>query len=154
MTLDDALSAYAAGLEAEIGLLRQVAALADQQRDASSRDDLDGLAVLADRRTALMAGLGEVETRLGPLRALIIVNLPQVTVRPGFVRAQACHREAAELVRRISASDTRLVDELQAALVDRRELAHTLETGGATLAAYRRVLAPTIASAELVDRHG
>ena len=77
-----------------------------------------------------------------------------MTPRPGFGPAQARHREAETLVRRITASDTRLVDELQTALVERRQLAHALETGGATLAAYRRVLTPTIASAELVDRLG
>jgi hypothetical protein len=154
MTLDDALTAYAAGLDAEMGLLQQVAALAADQRHASSDGDLDALAGLADRRAALMTALAEVESRIQPLRRLIIESLPHVTTRPGFGPAQARHREAQALVGRIAASDLRLVDELQAALVDRRQLAQALETGGATLAAYRRVLAPTIASAELVDRLG
>lgn len=154
MTLDDALTAYAAGLDAEMGLLQQVAALAADQRHASGDGDLDALAGLADRRAALMTALAEVESRIQPLRRFIVESLPHVTTCPGFGLAQARHRVAQALVGRIAASDSRLVDELQAALVDRRQLAQALETGGATLAAYRRVLAPTIASAELVDRLG
>jgi hypothetical protein len=154
MMLDDTLSAYAAGLEAEIGLLRQVATLAGEQRDVSGSAQIDLLGTLADRRADLMTALTEIETRLVPLRQAIVENLPHVTARPGFAQAQARHREAEALVGQITRSDAHLVDEIQSALLERRQLAQALETGGATLAAYRRVLSPTIASAELVDRRG
>jgi hypothetical protein len=152
MDLTDALAAYAAGLDAELGILNQVESLARSQRRASQGDDLEQIAGLADRRSRLMAALADLELRLQPIRAMILAGFPRVRALAGFAAASARHREAAALVQRIQASDHDLLAELQAALAARRQLAHDLEAGGATLAAYRRVIAPGVASAGLVDR--
>ncbi|HEY8535254.1 MAG TPA: hypothetical protein VIL25_02360, partial [Vicinamibacterales bacterium] len=52
--LDAALSAYAAGLEAEMELLRQLAKLSAAQRAASGTADPDSLARFSDERTRLL----------------------------------------------------------------------------------------------------
>lgn len=152
--LADALTAYVAGLDAEIGLLHQIESLASAQRQAQTDEDFGGLARVADRRNRLMAALAELEHRLHPIRALIVQHLEQARKVPSFEEAANRHREASDLINRIMSGDRTLVALLEEALTTRRQLAHTLEAGGATLAAYRRVLTPTIASAELVDRHG
>lgn len=152
--LSDALSAYVAGLDAEIGLLHQIESLAGAQRHAQGDEDFASLAGIADRRNRQMAGLAELEHRLHPIRALIVQHLDQARTVPSFDEAATRHREASALIARIMSADRTLVTLLEEALATRRELAHTLEAGGVTLAAYRRVLTPTIASAELVDRRG
>ncbi len=154
MTLDDALAAYAAGLDSELALLRQVEALAAEQHDRITGSAFEEVASIADRRATLMADLAELERQLHPVRAQIVGNLPAARAAAGFGAASARHRTAEALVARIMAADRALVDQLQAALADRRELAHVLEAGGATLAAYRRVIAPGVGSASLVDRLG
>jgi hypothetical protein len=152
--LADALTAYVAGLDAEIGLLHQIESLAATQRRAQGDDDFAGVARVADRRNRLMAALAELEHRLHPIRALVVQHLDQARRVPIFEEAAERHRHASDLIKRIMSADRTLVVLLEEALVARRQLAHTLEAGGATLAAYRRVLTPTIASAELVDRRG
>lgn len=152
--LDDALAAYAAGLDAEIGLLRKIEALAALQRQVSSRDDLTALTAVAEQRNRIMSALAELELRLHPLRVVIVEHLAEVRALPGFERAAERHREAATLINRIMTTDRTLVTLLEEALETRRRLAHVLEEGGATLAAYRRVLAPSITSAGLVDTRG
>jgi hypothetical protein len=152
--LADALTAYVAGLDAEIGLLHQIESLAGTQRRAQSGDDFSTLTRVSDRRNRLMAALAELEHRLHPIRALIVQQLDAARAAQGFEEAVQRHRDASALINRIMSADRTLVTLLEEALATRRQLAHTLEAGGATLAAYRRVLTPAIASAELVDRHG
>jgi len=152
--LADALTAYAAGLDAEIGLLRQIEALASGQRVVSGRDDLTALTGMSEHRNRLMSGLAELELRLHPIRALIVEHLAIARALPAFEAAAERHRLAASLIGRIMATDRTLMTLLEEALETRRRLAHSLEEGGLTLAAYRRVLAPSISSAGLVDRRG
>lgn len=152
--LADTLSAYLAGLDAEIGLLHQVEALSKAQREAQHQDDLLTLGQVAERRNRLMAGLAELEHRLHPFRVLVVEHLDDARRLPAFDDAVTRHRQASEQITRIMSADRVLVTLLEEALTARRELAHALEAGGTTLAAYRRVLTPTIASAELVDRRG
>jgi hypothetical protein len=152
--LADALTAYIAGLDAEIGLLRQVEALAQAQRHAPGAEDLSALSAIADRRNRLMGALADLEHSLQPIRALIVANLSAARGMPSFDEAARRHRDAADLISRIMSGDRTLMTLLEEALHVRRELAQSLEAGGATLAAYRRVLTPTVSSAGLVDRLG
>jgi hypothetical protein len=152
--LADALSAYIAGLDAEIGLLRQVDALAAAQRQLPRADDFGALAAIADRRNRLMTALADLEHSLQPIRDLIVANLPLARQVPIFDDAATRHREAADLISTIMSGDRTLVTLLEEAMHVRRELAQSLEAGGATLAAYRRVLTPSVSSAGLVDRMG
>jgi hypothetical protein len=150
----DALTAYIAGLDAEIGLLRHVNALSAAQRGVPNSDDLTTLAGLAERRSRVMAALASLEHSLNPVRALIVQHLELARSVDVFDEAVRRHREAADLITRIMSGDRTLMTLLEEALSTRRELAQSLEAGGATLAAYRRVLTPQIASAGLVDTHG
>jgi hypothetical protein len=149
--LADALTAYVAGLDAEIGLLRHIEALAVAQRRVPQSDDLSALAGFADRRNRVMAALADLEHSLHPIRALIVQHLALART---FDEAARRHREAADLVNRIMSTYQLLMTLLEEALNVRRQLAQALEAGGATLAAYRRVLTPSIVSAGLVDTHG
>jgi len=152
--LTDALNAYVAGLDAEIGLLRQVEAHASAQRQVPRNEDLNALNGVTERRNRLMVALASLEQSLHPIRRLIVEHLADVQGLPEFDLAVRRHREAADSIARIMSSDRTLVTLLEEALDTRRRLAHDLEAGGTTLAAYRRVLTPVVGSTGLVDRRG
>lgn len=154
MQLADAIAAYAAGLEIELGLLRRVQALAHEQRDCFARNHLAGLAGVAARRAALMNDLADAEARLAPFRERILAQLAEARRHAGFARADALGREAQDLVRDLVDHDRAFLGDLEASLESRRIEVHALDTGGATLAAYRRVVAPPPAHANLVDQRG
>ena len=154
MTLDDALAAYAAGLDTEIACLQQVSALAREQRDAWTRGQLTPLGSLAARRAALMHELSAIETQLAPLRDRLLLEPVRVRQRPGYAAAEARSRDAQALVTWLMDADRSFLIDLETTLEARRREVQQLETGGATLAAYRRVVVPTVASAGLVDRRG
>jgi len=154
MTFDDVLLAYADGLDAEIAILRKVDALALEQRSAWARDELLPLGSLATRRAALMHELAATETRIAPLRDRLRGDLVRARRTPGYPRAEALGEEAQALIRTLMAADRKFLIDLEASLEDRRREAHDLDTGGATLAAYRRVVAPRVATAGLFDQRG
>lgn len=154
MLLDDVLDAYTSGLEAEIALLRQVDALADGQRAAFARGEIVDLAGLATRRAELMHELSAAEARLAPWRARILANLPIAHRSAAFPAADARGREAQALVRQLVERDRSFLNDLESTLEHRRREVHDLDTGGATLAAYRRVVAPARASSGLIDSRG
>ena len=52
------------------------------------------------------------------------------------------------------AADRKFLTDLEATLEGRRREVHDLDTGGATLAAYRRIVVPDVASAGLFDSRG
>jgi hypothetical protein len=154
MQLDDVLAAYAAGLAAEIELLRKVDALAREQRDAWANNQLAGLGALATRRAQLMTELATTEDRIAPFRDHILARLAAAREAPAFAAAEARSQEAQALVRRLVENDRSFLSDLETTLEERRREVHTLDAGGATLAAYRRVVAPAPASANLVDQRG
>lgn len=154
MSLDEALAAYTTGLESEIACLRQVEALAQEQRAAWSRNDLLPLGALATRRAALMHDLAAIEARVAPLRDRLRVEPIRVRQRPGFGAADARTRQAQALVARLLTEDRSLLADLERTVELRRREAHDLDTGGATLAAYKRVVFPTVHSAGLLDSVG
>jgi hypothetical protein len=154
MTFDDVLVAYAAGLDAEIGLLRQVEALAAEQREAWVRNDLEPLASLATRRAALMHDLAAVESRLEPMRDRLVSDLARTRRLPGYAAAHARGQEAKALVHSLMAADRCFLNDLEVTLETRRREVHALDTGGATLAAYKRVVVPAVATAGIFDSRG
>ena len=154
MTFDDALFAYADGLDSEIALLRQVEALAVEQRSAWARNELLPLGSLATRRAALMHELAAIEARIAPLRDRLRGDIGRARRTPGYPRAEARSQEAQALIRTLMAADRKFLVDLEGSLEDRRREAHELDTGGATLAAYRRVVAPRVASAALLNQRG
>jgi hypothetical protein len=146
------LSTYAAGLEAELSILHQIEDLSAAQQRATTEHDIDQLHRIADERERLMAGLVQVESQIVPSRRILAEYRPIAASIPGFEAVAALHREADELVNAIMQSDRDTMSALQDAEVARHTASQTLEAGEHTLAAYRRVLAPTSSGPSLVDR--
>jgi uncharacterized protein YhaN len=154
MELLEAVAEYQQGLTAELHLLGQVTSLARSQRAASGSHDAAALEATAERRAALMAALVELEQELRPVRAALARERDAVTLLPTFREVARLHREAEALVGEILTTDRATVRALAEAEGARRLAAHALDTGEATLAAYRRVVTPAPGSAGLVDRRG
>jgi hypothetical protein len=154
MTFDEVVVAYTAGLDAEIVLLQQVEALAAEQRAVCAGNELLPLGALATRRAALMHELAAVEARIAPLRDRLQGDLERALRTPGYPAAETRRQEAQRSIYRLLAADRTLLTDLEASLESRRRESHDLDTGNATLAAYRRVVEPTLASAGLFDQRG
>ena len=157
MTRDDlaaALPDYTAGIEAELTLLRQLRQLAHAQHDASQARDLDDLNRGGDARERIMAALVNLEHELKPIRLAIAAQRDAASALDGFAAIAALHRSAADVVGDILQADRNTLVELRSAELDRRASAQAVETGEATLAAYRRVLTPVVGSAGLINRRG
>ena len=153
-TLGEVLHDYARGLQSEMALLRQVSGLSEAQRQATADNDLDGLEHVSTERDRLTTALVTLEAQLKPLRAVIAGNLDGVRQQPAFGMVVDLHREAEGLVSSILYEDRSTLEALATAERTRRMAARAIEAGEATLAAYRRVVAPGPGSASLVDRRG
>jgi hypothetical protein len=146
------LEAYGTGLEAELSLLRQLHRLALQARPVG-RFDYDLLVRISDERRRLMTSLLTIEDQIRPLRETIAAHLADAARLPGFGDVSALHKVASHLVTLILGTDEETVRALREADVARRAAAQILEQAEATLAAYRRVVAPPSRPA-LVSRCG
>ena len=156
--MDDAFLAqtirdYGAGLEVEMDLLREVGVLAAAQRAASAGTRLADVARLGDERERLLAQLVRLEHDLRPQRELIVAHLARASAFAGFPPLAARHRDARDLVDTILGADEATIVQLQDAEHARRASVQAIETGEATLAAYRRVVAPLLGTT-LVSRRG
>ena len=157
MNLDDAarlLEQYRAGIDAELTLLRQLSDVARSQHAVTSAADFDAFGRIADRRDAIMQSLVTVEDGLRTIRQELNAHLNVTSRLEGYEEVAARHREAAHLVSLILSTDQRSISALADAELARRSALASLERGESTLAAYRRVLSPPVASAKLVDRRG
>ena len=148
------LAQYRAGLDAELTLLDRLKELADQQREASSAGDLEALDIISDARDAVMANLVTLEHQLKPLRLTLANRAGELADDPHFQEVAARHRDAAARVATILTSDRESLESLKEAEVARSFAARALEQGETTLAAYRRVVAPHVSGATLVNRKG
>lgn len=145
---------YRAGLEAELQLLEQLKSLADSQQAATHKHDHDRLADVTDERDRVMASLVTVEHELRPTRHRLAAAREQASQLSEFEQVVTLHRSAAELVTTIMSSDTASKAALEDAELARRMTSRAIEMGETTLAAYRRVIAPALSSAALVDERG
>lgn len=152
--LASTLTEYRSGLDRELGLLGELLRLATRQHDCLQAGDLQAFPALAQARARVMEALVAVEGHVRPMRARIAQHLDEARQLPGFETLVQLHREAEGLVTAIQTRDRATLHELETAGVARREAAQALETGEATLAAYRKILAPAPGSATIVDRHG
>jgi hypothetical protein len=148
------IAQYRAGLEAEMALLRALEAVAVRQRDASRGANLDVLAAVTDERDRLMASIVTIEHQMKPIRLALLERRRDLEGSDDFHELAALHRAAAALVSTIVASDHDSLLALKEAELARRFAAQSLEQGASTLAAYRRVVAPHLAGARLVNRKG
>ena len=116
--------------------------------------DLSRFRDVSDRRDALMRSLVEVEEGLKSVRAELGETAEAMSSIPGYAELAARHRDASHTIGRILSIDRQSMGALADAELARRTALASLERGESTLAAYRRVLAPPLEHAKLVDRIG
>jgi hypothetical protein len=157
MTLDEAarlLEQYRAGIDAELALLRQLADVARDQREVTAAADFQAFNSIADRRDGIMRSLVTIEENLRALRVELTAHRDIARQVGGYDAVVNRHREATDLVNMILTTDQQSIAALADAELARRSAMASLERGETTLAAYRRVLAPPVSSARLVDKVG
>ena len=152
--LADSLEQYRAGLEAEIALLVHLEVVAGRQRGVTARRDFEQLGAEGEERDRLTRALVSLEEGLQPVRAHLSRARDLVTRFPGYADVLALRQRAGALVARILATDEESMQSLADAELARRAAVVSLEQGETTLAAYRRVLTPSLGHASLVDRRG
>jgi hypothetical protein len=148
------LEQYRLGIEAELNLLHQLSEISHQQRQVTHSGDLGQFGGVADERDRLMRSLVTIEEDLRPVRQALADHRELANNLPGFDDVLGRHREAAQLVSAIMSTDQASLSSLADAELARRSAVASLERGETTLAAYRRVLAPPVASATLLNRRG
>ena len=157
MTADElavALPAYTSGIEAELALLGKLRRLAELQREASESHNLAEVNRVGDERDNIMAALARLEHELKPIRLAIAAMQTEAKKLDGFATITALHRTAAALVVEILQDDENTLAELKSAEWTRRTVAQAVESGEPNMAAYRRVLSPSLGSGGLIDRRG
>ncbi len=152
--LPQLVAQYRAGLEAEMTLLRRLESLAAEQRRASEAGDMDALSAATDHRDTVMAGLVRIEHELKPVRKVLHENRRTLEPLAEFRNVKTLHTTAAALIDRVVNEDRNSLDALKQAERARRFAAQALEQGESTLAAYRRVVAPEVPGASLLNRKG
>ena len=88
------------------------------------------------------------------MRTTLTEHRQQAAALAGFDARRGAPSRGGQLVSRIMATDEASLSALADAELARRSAVASLERGESTLAAYRRVLAPPVASATLFDRRG
>jgi hypothetical protein len=144
---------YAAGLEAEIVILRRIEGAAARQREASAAGDLTAFHHFTDERDSLMASLVNVESQVKELRRTLSECRKEVQILQRYRDAVELHQQAMALVEQILKTDGESTEALAQAELVRRDTARALEQGETTLSAYRRVMTAKGGGA-LVDRRG
>jgi len=148
------ITQYHAGIDAELTLLRQLSDVAARQRAASEAGDFTAFGTTADERDRVMRSLVVIEEGLRSVRQTLTEHRHVAMTLPGFDQVATLHREAAMAVNKILSTDQASLSALADAELARRSAVASLERGETTLAAYRRVLVPPVASATLLDRRG
>jgi hypothetical protein len=148
------IAQYRAGIEAELTLLRQLAEIAAHQRSVTGAGDFAAFSDASDDRDRIMRSLVTIEEGLREVRATLTEHRGMAEKIQGFEDVILLHREAATLTGSILNADQASMSALADAELARRTAVASLERGETTLAAYRRVLAPPIASATLLNRRG
>ena len=100
------------------------------------------------------AGLVSIEHTLKPLRAQLADARTTLKDDAAFQAVVALHQRAADLVARIVTTDNQSLQALKDAEDARRFAAEAMDKGESTLAAYRRVVAPPLDGARIVNRRG
>ena len=148
------LEQYRAGLEAEIALLRQLDTIAVRQRDVTETRDFEQLAKESDVRDRVMRTLVTIEKGVRDVRDALNASRMDLSRFEPYHQVVALRHVASELVQRILTIDRDSMKALGDAELARRAALASLERGETTLAAYRRVIAPPLSNAALLDRRG
>ncbi len=148
------LEQYRAGLEAEISLLRQLEAVASRQRDVTESRDYEHFKRESDTRDRLTGTLVTIDHQLRDMRTTLHESRQALSALPDYAVVGELRRTAADLVQRILATDRDSMKALADADLARKAVVASLERGETTLAAYRKVIAPPVSSATLLNRLG
>lgn len=135
-------------------MLHRLAALAEREREVTASGSLVALNQISDARDGVMASLVSIEAQLKTVRRELLVARNRLVGAPAFDELTALHQQAAALANDIVATDAHSVASLRQAEVARRFAQDSLDKGESTLAAYRRVVTPSLANATLVNRKG
>jgi hypothetical protein len=152
--LGELIEQYHAGIEAELAVLRQLERIALRQHVVSEARDFDALTGETDTRERLTRTLVAIEEGLRGLRKQLAGRRREAEQLVEFHDALVAHREAADLIAKILSTDQQSLKALADAELARRASLASLDRGENTLAAYRKVLTPPVASATIVNRQG
>ena len=152
--LASAIVSYSSGLDAELDLLNHLEAVSARQAEATRSGSPQALALCSDERARLTAALIALEQSLKPVRGLLADHARAAAHLPGFASLVARHHAAGLRIAALIETDRQTMAALKDAEAARRFAAQALEAGEATLAAYRRVIAPPPTSAAIVDERG
>jgi hypothetical protein len=150
--LRDAIEEYRRAARLQLDLLDQLVDCATRQRDASRVRDAVALADAAATREAVLGRLVESEDAQRPRRAFLLAHLAEAGAIDGFDALRHLHRRAETRVAEVLALDAGTRAHLQQSEESRRSVAHAIEAGGITLAAYRRNLSAGTPRSTLVDK--
>jgi len=145
---------YEAGVEAQLRLLHQLDQIATRQRDVTVARNFEAFSREAELRGRLTQSLVAIEQDLKPVRNVLVEHRSRAQRLPSYARITARHREATDLVAKVLTTDRDSFRALADAELARRAALSGLEQGEMTLAAYRKVLAPPVSGATLVDERG
>ncbi len=148
------LEEFRKGLETELALLRQLQSVAAEQRTVSAARDFDRFKIVSDERDRLTRSLLAIEQGLSEDRARLASLRDEAANIPVYGSILALRQASTDLVNEILACDREAMKVLADAEIARRAALASLEPGETTLAAYRKVLAPPLMAAGLVDRRG
>ena len=152
--LELTLEEFRKGLETELALLRQLQAVALQQRESSTARDFDRFKVGGDERDRLTRSLLAIEQGMAEQREMLAAFRDDAQGIPVYGSILALRQASTDLVNDILGCDREAMKVLADAEMARRAAMASLERGETTLAAYRKVLAPPVSNAGLVDRRG
>jgi hypothetical protein len=152
--LELTLEEFRKGLETELALLRQLHSVAAEQGTVSAARDFDRFKIISDQRDRLTRSLLAIEQGLAEHRDRLATLREEVASIPVYGSILALRQASTDLVNDILACDREAMKVLADAELARRAALASLERGETTLAAYRKVLAPPVSAAGLVDRRG
>jgi hypothetical protein len=148
------LADYRTGLDTELQILSALEDTAIRQRALPHRASADDLGALAGIRQQQLTALRTLDQHLLPLRQRIADDLDAARQLPGFAGIVERHHRMQALIASITRLDDESLEVLKQAEEERRAAAHSLDTGEATLAAYRRLLQQPQPSAGLFTQRG
>jgi hypothetical protein len=151
---EQALEAYDSGLARHLDGIERFLTLAVRQTEAARASDAEALAAATSEREVAMSALLEDAAALAPLRQFVEGLDGPWTGHRAWVSAAAARRRIGDCVARILAQDDLTRAALAADTCRRQQERQELEAANATLAAYRRTLAPPSRPATLFDHRG
>lgn len=148
------LADYRTGLDTALQILSGLEDTAIRQRALPHLASAEELGALAETRQQQLTALSTLDQHLLPLRQHITADLDAARQMPGFPGIVERHRRMQELIASITRLDDESLEVLKQAEQERRAAAQSLDTGEATLAAYRRLLQQPQPSAGLFTQRG